>query len=470
VFLNVSRGGRVLVSALAMANALLASPAAGAEAPQIRPFPKTGPPTKEMRLQGRGFEALEQIRIRFDREPVGLVSADDAGQFATRFHVPADALPGEHTIFAKGLTSDHQDDVPFTVRTDWLQFHFGPDHQGLNPYENVLSPSTVGGLQEKWAAPTDGNVQASPVVADGMVYTGGNGGIGTAYIYAFDAATGELVWRRPTQGLDTQNVAVYRGRAFIGTLDDHTLHAYDARTGARAWALHAAGAVSGPTIAYGHLYVQTNSGDLYRLDPANGRIIWRADYRGDSAANPAVAHGLVFAGGGVQGTVTAFAAGSGKRRWIAHLAVIVDSSPAVWSSRVYVGSVEPHGIWALDAETGDVEWFTPTADGVTSAPTVAEGIVYCGSYDGTVYALDAKTGEQVWAASAGSVIGLASPVAANGVVYVGSDTGVFAFDAASGEQLWFYDIGQVNAAPAVADGVVYIGDFDARLHAFALPG
>jgi hypothetical protein len=32
----------------------------------------------------------------------------------------------------------------FLVRTDWAQFRFSLKHKGLNPYENVLSPATVG--------------------------------------------------------------------------------------------------------------------------------------------------------------------------------------------------------------------------------------------------------------------------------------------------------------------------------------
>lgn len=45
---------------------------------------------------------------------------------------------------------------------------------------------------------------------------------------------------------------------------------------------------------------------------------------------------------------------------------------------------------------------------------------------------------------------------------------VYAFDAASGAQLWSSaPTNGINAAPAVADGVVYIGTFDNRLFAFS---
>jgi hypothetical protein len=40
--------------------------------------------------------------------------------------------------------------MAFLVRTNWPQFHFGPQHKVLNPYENVLSPATVGTIDLLW--------------------------------------------------------------------------------------------------------------------------------------------------------------------------------------------------------------------------------------------------------------------------------------------------------------------------------
>ncbi len=60
--------------------------------------------------------------------------------------IPKDAVPGQHWITAVERITQLQAQVAFTVRTDWPQFHFGPDHTGFNPYENVLSPETVGNL------------------------------------------------------------------------------------------------------------------------------------------------------------------------------------------------------------------------------------------------------------------------------------------------------------------------------------
>ena len=60
-----------------------------------------------------------------------------------------------------------------------------------------------------------------------------------------------------------------------------------------------------------------------------------------------------------------------------------------------------------------------------------------------------------------------APAVADGVVYVGSDAHrVYALDAASGSELWSFAIGgAVNAGPVVADGVLYVGSDDNHLYA-----
>jgi outer membrane protein assembly factor BamB len=57
---------------------------------------------------------------------------------------------------------------------------------------------------------------------------------------------------------------------------------------------------------------------------------------------------------------------------------------------------------------------------------------------------------------------------ANGIVYMGA-TDIFAFDAVTGDRLWAYPLNSdVNTSPAIADGVLFVGDFDNRFWAFAL--
>ena len=72
----------------------------------------------------------------------------------------------------------------------------------------------------------------------------------------------------------------------------------------------------------------------------------------------------------------------------------------------------------------------------------------------------------LWSFATGGWVN-AAPAVAGGVVYVGSDDHrVYALDAATGSELWSFASGDaVNATPTVADGVMYVGSDDAYIYA-----
>src|ERR1700685_830447 len=53
---------------------------------------------------------------------------------------------------------------------DWAQFNFDAAHDGYNPYETILSPTTVGNVTLQWSYSPEGTVEGGPAVANGMVY------------------------------------------------------------------------------------------------------------------------------------------------------------------------------------------------------------------------------------------------------------------------------------------------------------
>jgi hypothetical protein len=76
--------------------------------------------------------------------------------------------------------------------------------------------------------------------------------------------------------------------------------------------------------------------------------------------------------------------------------------------------------------------------------------------------------ELLWKYKTGDAV-FSSPAVADGVVYVGSwdaDAHVYALDADSGALKWKYKtVDGVFSSPAVADGVVYVGSFDNSVYA-----
>jgi outer membrane protein assembly factor BamB len=467
-----NRRFRSVLVGLAIA-AVLALPVqpVGAISASIRLSKSSGPPTTLTTVRGQGFGPSEVVDIAFDDDPVARAVTGSSGSFTKAITVPAEALPGHHTVSATGRSSGLSDSATFTVRTDWTKFHFDLANTGHNPYENVLGPTNVGTLEPKWVFPAGGHVTTSPAVVKGVVYVGiSSVQVGTVGFYAIDAATGEVLWRRRIPGaLDaTGGPSVWKGIVYFSALD-HTLRAYRAPTGKLLWEFNPADGTA--VVSDGTLYAFDNSGAVYALDPRTGEEIWRA-FTGAPiyAVSAAVAGGLVYIGSANDHKVHAFDAATGEEVWSTATGGQISSSPAVADGVLYIGS-QDHNLYAMDALTGDIVWTATTGSNVDSSPVVAYGVVYVGSADGNVYAFDADTGDPIWVASTGDVIAQASAAVANRVLYIGSgDENIYAFDAGTGETLWTWATGGIVNTPAVADGVVYVGTlFDGFVYAFGLP-
>lgn len=129
---------------------------------------------------------------------------------------------------------------------------------------------------------------------------------------------------------------------------------------------------------------------------------------------------------------------------------------------VYVSDTE-HMV-AVQAGSGRVRWKRRLE--YPSAPSVANGVVYVSDTQ-SLYALDARDGSEMWSWPTGEWE-TSRPAVADGVVYVGGETGLWAVDAETGEPCWsspFRTLGKVQAAPAVADGLVFVASIDHRLRA-----
>lgn len=115
----------------------------------------------------------------------------------------------------------------------------------------------------RWEAPVESGVYDLPAVAGGRVFvTAGNG----RYSYAFDAETGERLWRFET-GVSTSPPVVLGDRVLVTSANDG-IYALDATTGERTWYSGDLGVVeSQPVVADGRLfYVSALDSDVYVLE------------------------------------------------------------------------------------------------------------------------------------------------------------------------------------------------------------
>jgi len=99
------------------------------------------------------------------------------------------------------------------------------------------------GLGWYYDFPSGSPLEATPIAIDGVLYVTGSWSI----VYAFDGATGELLWRHDPQvprkilgdvccGPVNRGVAAWNGKIFVGTLDGR-LVALNAKTGDQVWSV-----------------------------------------------------------------------------------------------------------------------------------------------------------------------------------------------------------------------------------------
>ena len=370
-----------------------------------------------------------------------------------------------------------------SLQVNWSQFHFDPCHTGFNPYEKVLSPSTVRNLVVDWQYNISSNhdMYSSPAVVNGILYVGSVPGV-----YALDASTGALIWKYTTNcGYSNESSpAVVNGIVYIGCGIYDNLTALDAQTGKLLWSFPTGSGndVSGsPTVANGTVYFKAGeifagSPAVYALDAKTGEYRWQVRIGAPGAYDtPAVGDGRVYVPGGYpeKDGLYALDAITGDLVW--QFGNGTDCSPAAVTSGatlnrvVYVACGWPdlNTVYGLNASLGTVIWQRTVAGGVLASPAIANGAVYVASQEYGLYALDAKTGDVLWTAyQVGS-----APVVANGVLYVGSpDFSVYGLNASSGALLWNYKTGKyVYSTPTVANGKLYVGSDDGNVYAFHLP-
>jgi polyvinyl alcohol dehydrogenase (cytochrome) len=368
----------------------------------------------------------------------------------------------------------------------WVQYMYGTQHQGYNPYETQISKSNVASLKLKWKFHIGGLTVAEPVVVNGVVYEGSENG----YMYAFDASNGTLKWKTSLgvytspscqklgylRGI-TGTAIVQGGAVYIGV--GPYFFALNATTGSILWKSQMLGTsgttndfiYAGSTIADGKVYFGVASlcdnpltqGMLYALNTTNGSIAARAAM---------VPNGQL--GGGI---------------WAVPTVDTATNTVIVTTGSIVKGNPYPMAasFVTLDSNTLKVKqyWQIPRAQQIADAdfgctPTIFPGpsgktYVGCINKNSIYYVLDEAnvSAGPVWqvtlgpGGNQGGVTGsFGSAAYVNGVLYIptalatvnGSSFGgsIGAFNALTGKQLWrFGTAGPIVSSVVTANGLLY---------------
>jgi outer membrane protein assembly factor BamB len=327
------------------------------------------------------------------------------------------------------------------VGTGWPALQGGPEHLGT--FGTQIEPP----LKQAWQLRPSGDPRFSmPVIASGLGI-----GVGTSSVVGFDPTSGRTLWTVPRKpgpllpGVLAPVPSPSGSSAGLGAAGGSSLFIYvEGRTGQDA-ALVAIDAAdhsprwrtplgdltrSAPQVADGVVYLGCRDGNLYAIDLATGKVLWKAAAAGrDLDTSPAVAGGRVF--------IVGEEAASGRATLYAF--------PAKPSN---TASVKP--LWT----------YSPTrfAIGVNS-PTVAGGTVYVGLGDLTVRAFSAATGKQIWSTPVRGDFSGSSSFAVDGssVYAIDREGGVYALDTSDGTRRWDYQFPAfaLQGAPFASGRTVY---------------
>lgn len=305
--------------------------------------------------------------------------------------------------------------------------------------------------------------------------------------------------RREGEPYEQSKVAVdpEHNRIYIGS-SDHGLYALSARDGKALWRFETLGPVQSEPLYDSMdnvLYFGSNDGALYKVRARDGKLLWRFATNAEVAQKPVLSGNTLYFVN-ANDTVLAVDAEHGTLHWSQHrspalgMEISGHAGLVVVDGRVHV-AFSDGTVTAYAADTGKERWLpvdlsaeaeqalgeVPTYldTDTTPVPVLIAGrpAVIVGSYEGGVFALDAETGDQIWSNS--GVLGVTNlslwqqpahqdvkgqlhPSRTHVIASTGT-TGLWALDPITGEELWQRDLPNGGVSrPAFVAGAMLVSD------------
>ncbi|MCS6891830.1 MAG: PQQ-binding-like beta-propeller repeat protein [Rhodovarius sp.] len=235
---------------------------------------------------------------------------------------------------------------------------------------------------------------------------------------------------------------------------------------------------AGPIVAAETVFAMDAFGWVSALDAGRGSRRWQIDTRPRQERDGALGGGIAF-DQGVLYVVTglrealAIEPADGRIRWRAPLPAPARGGLAVAEGRLFVATID-NQVLCLSAEDGQRLWAfrgpeTTTLPFGLAAPAVAEGMVVAGLPSGEVTALRVSDGRQLWLESVGAARIVAASIAEMGAVAakpvvdrgrvfaVGMGGSTISLDLRSGRRVWERPVGGFQPVASAGDWVFVCG-------------
>jgi outer membrane protein assembly factor BamB len=313
-----------------------------------------------------------------------------------------------------------------------------------------------GPLQQVWAQDSgkgsddDSRLTAPPVVADGKIYALDS----KAHIYAFDANAGTPLWHL---NLAPQGESDFWHDATLGAVGQDK--SIDPKKGFGG----------GVAADSGKVFVTTGFGEVFALDPASGRILWKTSV-GVPIVNAPVANGGRVFVSSQDNHFYAFAQADGHKLWdhqaITETAGILESTSAAVAGDFVIAPYTSGELYALNVQNGRPAWNDMlTASGQVTAlselddiagrPVVDRDMVFAISHSGLMVAINLNTGERVWSRDIG---GIQTPWVAGDFLYVTTlDGQLLCLQRKDGRVKWIHQLQRFQDADSSSGRIVWSG-------------
>jgi outer membrane protein assembly factor BamB len=359
-----------------------------------------------------------------------------SGWFSGREEPP---LPGrrvailvqEQSLEADDSAKDQEILLPEpTENPNWPQAGGYPNHA-------MHHIRTRTNLQKAWSSDIgDGNDDADrlivqPVVQSGRIYTMD----ASSEVRASNAQNGSRQWSVDLTPEDDDDGHIGGGLAVEGNLLFVTtgfgeIFALDTATGKIVWKRGVSAPMrSAPTVNAGRVFAVTVTNKLYTLDAQDGRVLWNHSGIEEATgllggASPAVDSGVV---------VVPYSSGE-------VFALRIENGQELWSDSL-AGQRRTRGTTSLSAIRG--------------RPVIDRGVVYATSFGGVTAAINLRTGRRVWDKEIASI---ESPWIAGDYLYMISvNSELVCINRADGRIHWVTQLPEFEDPKAKSNRIIWTG-------------
>jgi eukaryotic-like serine/threonine-protein kinase len=384
--------------------------------------PSTVGPGQTTVVNGGAFTKGETVTIRYLNTTLATEKASSTGYLPDiTVRIPTTAGFGLAALSATGKTSQKSATVAIEVLNDWDQDGYNATHTGSEPYDptfyNLIAVGTGNYMHLAWNFVAGAPVNASPVVANDVVYLADTAGI----LYSVSVHNGGMYWVWNGSGgssLLHEAVDPSQGLLFV-TAANGELYAISTATGLTVWSASVGGTPTAPVFAYNGVFVGSSTGAVDRFQENTGILKWSVLLASKVTATPAInLTGKLLVIGEWNGDVLGLSTATGATYWTYVTGGAVKAAAVTWGGSVYVGS-DDERLYALSSTNGSLLWKFKTGGAIedtgvityttnSSIPGFGTPLIVIGANNGEIYGMRASNGK-VWFTQTGTsaVVGLA---------------------------------------------------------------